>query len=127
VEHDQALAGFDEVEEGLLGAGGPLVLGKAAVVVVEDDEVVGGEGLGAGAAELFGEADVEEAGGFEGLLEEGGDGLPIVAADGAAGDEQSLNFLRRGLRGEGGAGEGKQESIRPHNREPRDYSISQLS
>ena len=77
VDH-HALAGAHEVEEGVVGAFAPAQLRLVALVVVQHDQVVGRQGFGTGAAELFGHAHFELAGVFEEFAQHGRGGVPVV-------------------------------------------------
>jgi len=84
------------LDEGLLGGGGETELGLAGIVVIEDEEVVGGEGLGGDVLGGFGDPDFEFAGVFESGSEVWGDATPVVARDVLAGEDEGLDFLGLG-------------------------------
>ena len=102
---DEALAAADEVEQSLVGAGAPAEFGLVAVEVIEDDEVIGGQCLGTGAAELFGDTDVEAAGILEDFAQHWRSAAPVVIV--LSGDDESLQpggLLRERRHGEDSEG-----------------------
>ncbi len=99
MENHQSLAAAHVVDQRRISALAPAQLGLAAVVVADDDEVVGRQGLRAGAAELFGDTHLEAAAVFEQFAQHRRGAAPIVAGGVLSGDDEGLQFRRRRLGG----------------------------
>ena len=92
VIHDDALAGAGEIEQRLIGPVAPALIGPP-VLVVEHDEIVGGQRFGSGATKLLRHPNVKTSRSFQNLAQLRRDGTPVVGV--VTGDDQGSYFSRR--------------------------------
>ena len=99
MENHQALAAADVVGQGRLGTLAPAKLRLTAIVVADNDQIVGRQRLRATAAEFFRHPHLEASGIFQKRAQHRRGPSPIVTGGVLASQDQNLQFWGRRLGG----------------------------